>query len=733
MRITQLAGPVLLALAALASPVSSQDLTWDGSPDGTRVPPSVTARIDRHEVCREVTNGTSSPIMIPHRSATEWAVGGGAFLENPYPGVTVAPCATGLCDPDGVVPGDPSLLYTVDRETTHIYFDGSVLHAVTRGGVRAYSVTENGATEVATTSLTTPPGFAIVGFGGAATGPADIAVFLLGRNPSTGHFNYRRVYLAFDGDSYSDVTSSYSVSEVTGSQAQTESVSDLHEFRLDASTNEIVITEIATGNIVNSLNHGSSSLSFSVAEDGMNLVVYSSSGAHLYSFDGSEFLLGATLPTAEYNGFLGRDLFWRDATSGSGAEILKIGTGPSGPTRIGGVSAFSLSSSSVFAWMGTHDMVYASIMNIVRIDGTDLIAVADARKGMRVMRLETEDCPAPPPEPPVATTIYDVAPCSVSAGGGDQSTSTACGPEYETGLDMAFSTTDGTCEAPGLARLRRMVGQNLAASFWHGYLCQEVQTGRPGHFHLGEFAATDTALRDTVIGGALHVVPDPFTVSGLTGDGVLSWQVGGWAQGAAVRINGGAWVTSGTAPAASRTVRNGDLVEFALRTGGSDANALNWALLTLTPAGSPELSLTRDLAVIGSRTVSISPLPPPPAPEPVYEPLTAGGPISTTNEAHPVFQLFQSCFQVPPGSHLSFPNACTLDSAFWSDFETAACAPSPHDLTVSMGGFALGSSGDVCSEVGFEEFVGRAKASTCEPASCAIQEDGPASCVFSCE
>jgi hypothetical protein len=854
-----LALSALLLTALAASPLPAQELTGAAPPLGVRVESGTTARVEAHDVCRNVDNVTNAPIMIPHRSATEWSVGLSAFLENPYPGVTVSPCETGLCDPDEVVPGDPSLLYTVNRWTTHIYFDGSLLHAVGDGGVRAYSVTETGVTEVATFSITSvPPGFVIVGFGGAVTGPADLSALFLGRNPQTGQFFYRRVYLEYGGGGYSDVTSSYSAAQVTGPQSQTERVSDLHEFRLDASTNEIVITEIATGNVVNSLNHGSGSLSFTVFEDGMNLVVYSSSVAYLYSFDGSQFRLGASLPAGAFNGFLGRDLFWRDAASGSGAEIYKIGTDPNAPTRVGGVSAFSLSSSGIDAWMGTHNMVYASIMNIVRIDGTDLIAVADSRQGMRVMRLETEDCPDPPPPPP-ATTIYDFAFCSVNASGGDADFSTSCGPDYEVGLDMTFSFEDGTCEAPGLARVRRIVGQNLAASFFHAYLCQEVETGRPGHFHLGEVEAAAPSVPDVTIGGAVHVAAEPFTLSGLTGDAVLSWSVGGWSQGAAVRINGGAWVASETAPAASRTVRNGDRVEFALRTGGADANALNWALLTVTPSGGPELSLTRDFAVRGNRTVSVNPvtdpasgaelvlgnilqtqtggnmtayqsavmfinnLPSMPDVTPggeiridgrdgtvinaeifgpdcadatgnptcaindpgtwstgsssyqgfldlvcsaqtqpgsysfylldvagmsigfptdvradVFEcvpatPLTAGGPVSTTNEAHPVFQLFQSCFQVPPGSHLDFPNACELDASFWSEFETAACAPSPHDLTISMGGFSLGSSGDACSEVGFQEFVARAKVSTCQPASCAITENGPSSCVFSCE
>jgi len=64
--------------------------------DQTRVDPSTTERIDRHNVCREVTNNTGTPIMIPHLTPEEWAAGGSAFLSNPYPNVVTALCSDGL-------------------------------------------------------------------------------------------------------------------------------------------------------------------------------------------------------------------------------------------------------------------------------------------------------------------------------------------------------------------------------------------------------------------------------------------------------------------------------------------------------------------------------------------------------------------------------------------------------------------------------------------------------------
>ena len=64
--------------------------------DQTRVEPSSTEQIDKHDVCRVVTNNTGAPIMIPHLTPTEWAVGSSAFLSNPYPNVVVSACPSGL-------------------------------------------------------------------------------------------------------------------------------------------------------------------------------------------------------------------------------------------------------------------------------------------------------------------------------------------------------------------------------------------------------------------------------------------------------------------------------------------------------------------------------------------------------------------------------------------------------------------------------------------------------------
>lgn len=328
--------------------------------------------------------------------------------------------------------------------------------------------------------------------------------------------------------------------------------------------------------------------------------------------------------------------------------------------------------------------------------------------------------------PCLATTVYDVGNCAIGATGNpSQPLSTACGPSYEASTDMPVSFQTGECRAIGEARLHRIINQNPPATFWHGYLCQEAPPGRPGHVYLGEFQSTSAQLRDLLVGGTLHVVSNTVTMNGLSGEAVLTWAHGGNARGSAIRINKGAWVTSTSADPALRRVRNGDQVELAMRTGGGTTSSRNWAILTMTSVTNPSLSLRRDFAVTGDRTVSTSPYPEPP--------LTSGGAISSNSAYHPVFSLFQSCFGVGPGAHLSFPGACTMDAAFWDRFYTEACKASPYSLSISMGGLNLASSGSACAVTGFETFQSRARVSTCVPDSCAIGEGGgPAACVFSC-
>ena len=328
--------------------------------------------------------------------------------------------------------------------------------------------------------------------------------------------------------------------------------------------------------------------------------------------------------------------------------------------------------------------------------------------------------------PCLATTVYDVGSCAVGAGGNlDQQTSTACGPDYVASTSTTVNLQNGTCPAVGDARLHRIINQNAAATFWHGYLCQEATPGRPGHVYLGEFQATSPALRDLLVSGTLHVVSNTVTMNGLSGEAVLTWAHGGNARGSAIRINKGAWVTSSNAAESLRRVQNGDQVEMAMRTGGGTSSSRNWAILTMTSVSDPSLSLRRDFAVTGDRTVSVSPYPEPP--------LTSGGGISSNSAYHPVFSLFQSCFGVGPGAHLNFPGACTMDAAFWDRFYTEACKPNAYGLTITMGGLNLASSGSACATTGFEEFQSRARVSTCVPESCAIGESGgPAACVFSC-
>ena len=83
---------LLLCALLLASPAPAEELTGTSPPDGVRIESGQSARVEAHNVCRNVANNTGAPVMIPHRTPQEWAVGGGAFLSNPYPNLTVSPC-----------------------------------------------------------------------------------------------------------------------------------------------------------------------------------------------------------------------------------------------------------------------------------------------------------------------------------------------------------------------------------------------------------------------------------------------------------------------------------------------------------------------------------------------------------------------------------------------------------------------------------------------------------------
>lgn len=325
--------------------------------------------------------------------------------------------------------------------------------------------------------------------------------------------------------------------------------------------------------------------------------------------------------------------------------------------------------------------------------------------------------------PCLATTVYDVGTCSVS--NASQPLSTACGSSYQASTDVTVSFQTGECPELGDARLHRVIGQSGSSTSWHGYLCQEAPAGRPGHVYLGEFQSTSGSLRDLLVGGTLHVVSNTVTMNGMNGGGVLTWAHGGNARGSAIRINKGPWVTSPTADVSLRQVQNGDQVEVAMRTGGGTSSSRNWVILTMTSATNPNLSLRRDFAVTGDRTVSTTPYPEPP--------LTSGGTISSGSTNHPIFTLFQSCFGIGPGVYLNFPGACTMNSAFWDQFYAEACKPNPYSLSITMGGFSMASVGSACSVSGFDEFHARARVSTCAPSSCAINPDGgSAACVLSC-
>lgn len=76
----------LLLASLLLSPLVASAETQ------ARVEPGERRAITAHGVCRQVTNGNGTPVMIPLSTPQEWSQGGSAFLAAPRPGMTVESC-----------------------------------------------------------------------------------------------------------------------------------------------------------------------------------------------------------------------------------------------------------------------------------------------------------------------------------------------------------------------------------------------------------------------------------------------------------------------------------------------------------------------------------------------------------------------------------------------------------------------------------------------------------------
>ncbi|RWR32598.1 hypothetical protein D2T31_01055 [Sinirhodobacter populi] len=71
---------ILTILAAMSAAILPATASF--SADMYQVAAGATVTINEHGTCMKVTNGGSNPIMVPTRSANEWAAGANAFLNN---------------------------------------------------------------------------------------------------------------------------------------------------------------------------------------------------------------------------------------------------------------------------------------------------------------------------------------------------------------------------------------------------------------------------------------------------------------------------------------------------------------------------------------------------------------------------------------------------------------------------------------------------------------------------
>ncbi|WP_146746309.1 hypothetical protein [Rhodovulum viride] len=77
---------VVLGAAFCAMPAAANDS------DMTQIASGKTKAVMAHGICRQITNNNASPVMIPHKTASEWSVGANSFLAGDRPGLTVQFC-----------------------------------------------------------------------------------------------------------------------------------------------------------------------------------------------------------------------------------------------------------------------------------------------------------------------------------------------------------------------------------------------------------------------------------------------------------------------------------------------------------------------------------------------------------------------------------------------------------------------------------------------------------------
>lgn len=74
----------ILSSACWAMPVMAADMT--------KIGPGDTETVIAHGICRQITNNNPVPVMIPHRTAEEWALGNNSFLAEDRPGLKLGRC-----------------------------------------------------------------------------------------------------------------------------------------------------------------------------------------------------------------------------------------------------------------------------------------------------------------------------------------------------------------------------------------------------------------------------------------------------------------------------------------------------------------------------------------------------------------------------------------------------------------------------------------------------------------
>lgn len=94
-----------LAVAfAMAVALPTISAAQDARQNGALVPNGGTVTVNKHGVCRKISNSSGAHILAPGRTSAEWSSGGSAFLNNlgAMPGVSVSGCSgphSAICGP----------------------------------------------------------------------------------------------------------------------------------------------------------------------------------------------------------------------------------------------------------------------------------------------------------------------------------------------------------------------------------------------------------------------------------------------------------------------------------------------------------------------------------------------------------------------------------------------------------------------------------------------------------